>query len=143
MNNFSLTDRVLRTRLFLAMLLLFAITAPVDSARSGEERRQSISGPELMQLIENNKAPMIIDVRSSREYKSGHVEGSINIPFRSNFAKIDEVMADPKRLIVVYCAYGPRAAWAQRKMRKTGLENVILMTGHISKWKKQKLPLVK
>lgn len=110
---------------------------------ASEKSPQSISGSELVQLIENNQAPMIIDVRSTREYKSGHIAGAIHIPFRSNFARIEAVMKDPERLIVVYCAYGPRAAWARRNMRKAGLKNAISLTGHISKWKKEKLPLVK
>lgn len=143
MQKSSLRARILKKRVAFLLLILFAIAGTMDSAWAGEKKLTSISAPELMRLIESDQAPMIIDVRSSREYKSGHIQGAVNIPFRSNFAKIEEIMADPKRLIVVYCASGPRASWAQRKMRKAGLENVILLTGHISKWKKLKFPLIK
>ncbi len=127
----------------LFFLFGFLLLSNSNSIWAGENSPKSISGPELMRLIDSDKAPMIIDVRSKREYKSGHIAGAIHIPFRSNFAKIEEIMADPERLIVVYCAYGPRAAVARRKMRKIGLKNVIPLTGHISKWKKNKLPLIK
>ncbi len=141
MGQLSLTKKHLKQ--IVTFIFIFGLIHTVNPAHAKKKTLQSISGSELNRLIESDKAPMIIDVRSAREYKSGHVQGSINIPFRNNFAKLDKVMADPERLIVVYCAYGPRAAWAQKNMRKAGLKNVILMTGHISKWKKQKLPLEK
>ncbi len=143
MINLSSIDKAIKLAVTLIFVFSLGLIWTMDSTWASEKNLTSISGPELMRLIESDQAPMIIDVRSSREYNSGHIQGSINIPFRSNFAKIDKVMADPKRLIVVYCAYGPRAAWAKRNMIKAGLENVILMTGHISKWKKLSLPLIK
>ena len=131
-----------KTAAFIFVFSLMLVTL-LHNAWASENSPKSISGSELMQLIVNDQAPMIIDVRSLREYKSGHIPGAIHIPFRSNFARIEEIMDDYKRLIIVYCAYGPRASWALRNMRRAGFENAIPMTGHISKWKKLKLPLIK
>jgi len=142
MNSNSFSRKTINQTIVFLFFSCLLIVFTTNSTWASEKARKSISGPELYHLIETDQAPMIIDVRSSREYKDGHIQGSINISFRSNFAKIDEVMADPERLIVVYCAYGPRASWAQRNMRKAGLKNAILLTGHISKWKKKKLPLI-
>jgi len=37
---------------------------------------------ELLQRIESNRAPLIIDARSEIDFKLGHIKGAINAPVR-------------------------------------------------------------
>ncbi len=67
---------------------------------------------------------IVIDVRSSGEFASGHAEGSINIP-------LDKIEANIKKIknyntpIVVCCASGMRSGMAQGILKKNGIENVV------------------
>ena len=64
---------------------------------------------ELLAQINKNQAPIIVDVRSTYEYQSGHVPGAIHIPFWTAFTtdKLDGY--DKNSVVVLYCAHGPRA----------------------------------
>jgi len=42
--------------------------------------REDISVKEMLEIIKTNNNAVLLDVRSSQEYKEGHVIGSINIP---------------------------------------------------------------
>jgi rhodanese-related sulfurtransferase len=69
------------------------------------------------------KEVMVVDVRTTGEYFSGHVEGSENIP-------LNELMGHTDRLrgfsgeIVFCCASGMRSGSATSAFRQLGFNNV-------------------
>jgi len=99
-----------------------------------------IAGQVLADEIAAGAAPVILDVRSRSEYDGGHVPGAINIPFQSVASRHRELSIDADQPIVVYCAHGPRAAWAGRALRKAGYSHVVYLAGHMTSWKKAGLP---
>lgn len=94
---------------------------------SNKTTYKTISTKETFNEIGSTK---IIDVRSEAEYKSGHIESSINIPLE----KIDEINLNKKIKIIVYCASGRRSKLAADKLIEMGYKNVYDMGG-ISNWK--------
>ena len=62
----------------------------------------------------------IIDVRSPEEYKSGHVEKSINIPLQEIKNQLDEIkkFAQP---IILCCASGNRSGQATDFLTRQGI----------------------
>jgi len=75
--------------------------------------------PPLSEIMEKN--PHIIDVRSPAEFRSGHVEGSQNIPLNQINNHVNRL--SKKRVpIVLCCASGMRSGRATRILRKHGLE---------------------
>jgi NADPH-dependent 2,4-dienoyl-CoA reductase/sulfur reductase-like enzyme/rhodanese-related sulfurtransferase len=60
----------------------------------------------------------ILDVREPQEFRSGHVEGAINIPLHSLRDRMNELPRD--REILVYCAVGQRSYYASRALRLNG-----------------------
>lgn len=82
------------------------------------------SGPEVdyTQLIK--EGAVVIDVRSSAEFKEGHVPGALNIPLAaitSSFIKV----RNKKTVIITCCASGMRSATAKNILKAAGYENVI------------------
>ena len=68
---------------------------------------------------------ILIDVRASDEYKSGHLEGAINIPYDDivkGVSKLDGVSFDTP--IVVYCKSGGRSNKAFEALKSAGYANV-------------------
>jgi len=96
---------------------------------------------ELLAKIDQGKAPIIVDVRSTGEYQSGHVPGAIHIPFWSAFTtdKMDDYKKD--QAVVLYCAHGPRAGVAKLAFYLAGFEKVSYLSGHMTAWAKAKLPV--
>lgn len=42
--------------------------------------KEDITVKEMLEIIKTNDNAILLDVRSTQEYKEGHVAGSINIP---------------------------------------------------------------
>ena len=69
-------------------------------------------------------SPVIIDVRSRGEFKSGHIKGAINIPINEFFQGIKKNKIYPNRPITVYCANGGRSGSAINILKSQGYTNV-------------------
>ncbi|WP_233080572.1 rhodanese-like domain-containing protein [Rheinheimera soli] len=64
-----------------------------------------------------------IDVRTAEEYKAGHLEGAINIPYDELEQKITEISADKTADIQLYCRSGRRSGIALETLRSLGYSN--------------------
>jgi rhodanese-related sulfurtransferase len=93
----------------------------------------AISAKRLLELIEAKAAPVVLDVRSHREYRTGHVPGAINVPFWTIPTASIPAMG-PDR-VIVYCGHGPRAVAARSLLRWRGFRRVVLLAGHMSAWR--------
>ena len=65
-----------------------------------------------------------IDVRTAEEYKAGHLEGAINIPYDEIEQKIQAVAADKTADIQLYCRSGRRSGIALETLRSMGYSKV-------------------
>ncbi|MEL7530858.1 MAG: rhodanese-like domain-containing protein [Bacteroidota bacterium] len=81
------------------------------------------SGPkvDIGEWIQNGA--VIIDVRTPREFKGGHVKGSQNIPLNEIGGKIEKIKKMNKAVITC-CASGARSGSAASKLRAAGIEAV-------------------
>jgi rhodanese-related sulfurtransferase len=52
---------------------------------------------ELLQRIESNSAPLIVDPRSEMEFKRGHIPGAINAPISKILLNRSQIPQDKKR----------------------------------------------
>lgn len=73
----------------------------------------------LEELIRSGNAT-IVDVRSTGEFMSGHVNGSINIPLQEIAGRLDEFKN--MKNIVLCCASGNRSGQAALYLRQNGIE---------------------
>lgn len=70
-----------------------------------------------------NEGAIIIDVRTSGEYASGHIKGSLNIPV-DKLAQNMGKLKDKKQPIITCCASGMRSATAKSILQSNGFVNV-------------------
>ena len=97
---------------------------------------------ELLKEMDRKKPPVIVDVRSGFEYDRAHIKNAVHIPFYAmlwNKKRLPEDKSDP---LILTCEHGPRAVMAKRLLRIIGYRNIRLLEGHMSKWKKNRLPTV-
>jgi phage shock protein E len=69
--------------------------------------------------------PLIIDVRMEAEWKSGHIEGAVLIPYEQIGEKIGTISKDKSQLIYLYCRTGRRSNIAEETLGTLGYKNVI------------------
>ena len=68
------------------------------------------------------KGAQIIDVRTSGEYSTGHVKGSINIPLNSLASNVKKIKKDCP--IITCCASGMRSSSAKSTLQSMGFKEV-------------------
>ena len=81
----------------------------------------------------------IVDVRSPREWKNGHVPGVRHIFLPELRKRIGEL--DRSRPTAVYCGSGYRASIATSIMKPAGFEKLWNVPGSWEAWKKARLPV--
>ena len=77
---------------------------------------------------------ILIDLRTPKEYKAGHIEGSVNIDyFADGFeAEIDKL--DKSKAMYIYCASGGRSGLTLKMMKKKGFKEVYHFTEGYDGW---------
>ena len=131
------------TCLITAMLLFLSAsaTAPSRALAASSDDSTHMTAAELNILVQSGHAPVIVDVRSGREYRAGHVPGAIHLPFWLAFARADEIDAPRDELVIVYCAHGPRAGIGKAALLLEGFTQVRYLQGHMSGWYRAGLPV--
>lgn len=65
---------------------------------------------------------IIVDVRSTAEYQSGHIKGSMNIPLQSLASNLSKIKKD--KPVITCCASGMRSASAKSILKSNGFTEV-------------------
>jgi len=83
-----------------------------------------------------NKENVVLDVRTEREFKAGHIPGAVNID--ANAADFDEKVAklDKNKTYLVHCAAGGRSARACKKMEGVGFKELYDLAPGFNGWQK-------
>lgn len=120
-----------------ALASVLLVTACIGEANT----RQTIAGSALLEQIRSSAAPVVLDVRSPEEFRTGHVPGAVNIPHRQVGARLGELVAGKERGIVVYCEGGPRAEYAEQVLANAGFERIYHLEGDMAAWRMNRLPM--
>lgn len=82
----------------------------------------------LLAQARSDKDAKVIDVRSPKEFASGHVKGALNIPV-DRIDQVRSLVPDPSTPLYLYCTSGMRSAGAVRALRGSGYTEVVNMGG--------------
>ena len=119
-----------------AILLLLTACSSGGQVMDGEDMVRSytqISQEEAKQMMEQDGTQIIVDVRTQKEYDSGHIPGAICIPNESIGTEHPEELPDLDQVILVYCRSGNRSKQAAQKLFDMGYINVFEFGG-INDW---------
>ncbi|MDR6458006.1 rhodanese-related sulfurtransferase [Chryseobacterium vietnamense] len=73
--------------------------------------------PELVR-----KGAVILDVRTEKEYATGHIEGSVNISLGTIRERYMEL--DPKKTYITVCSHGLRSVKVENILKEKGFQQV-------------------
>jgi rhodanese-related sulfurtransferase len=82
----------------------------------------------------NNLEFLLIDVRTPDEYKSGRIENSLLIDFKTDDFKDKISKLDRSKKILLSCRSGQRSGLAKTLMEDIGFTEVYNMIGGIIEW---------
>ena len=124
----------------LLVVLVLLIRAELDHQLN---KGLLLSPSAAVRLLNNNSDIIIVDTRSSAEYKKGHIKGAKNLPLSGFADKLGELGQQKNQPVLVYCNSGVTATKAIRALKKAGFEQVNNLEGGILAWQEAKLPLSK
>ena len=134
---------------FAAVMLVLLFTLPVSIAADmtskdfvDEAKKQicEVSVSEAKDLFDKGGF-VFLDCRTSKEFKMGHIPGSINVPRGLLEFKIDKQIPDKAAPIIMYCKTGGRGCLATCTLCKMGYTNVKNMDGGWMAWEKAGYPI--
>ena len=116
-----------------SVILLVCLGAYVAVKLLGVLSRLGIKQVDAHQM-DKMKGIMLLDVRTDKEFKQGHIPGAVHIP-------LDEVGNKAKKLrkdkeFVVYCQNGNRSIWAIKRLMGMGFSNLHNLKGGYHAWKR-------
>ncbi len=108
--------------LLLLAAVLFALHAWAQGLRGDADQAR-----EGWRLID--EGALVIDVRSTEEYQSGHLEGALHIPWDQTDALMEAIGEDRDRKVVMYCGSGKRVGRAISALEDEGYTGLFNATG--------------
>lgn len=121
-------------------LLIGCSNEQVSAQSLNSPNIRNISAIEANEIISNDNAVSVIDVRTPQEFSGGHIRNATNIDFYSpNFTQAIATLPKDKTYLL-YCRSGNRSGQAMRIFKENGFEKVYNVSGGISAWTNQGLP---
>lgn len=74
-------------------------------------------------LAHLKKGALVIDVRSSAEFNSGHLRNAINLPLEEIETVLPRRVTDKNQLLLLHCQSGMRSGVAKKKLKGLGYAN--------------------
>lgn len=113
-------------------LLLPAITA----RRFGPQ----LNAAAAVTLINKQKA-FIVDVRPSKDFKTGSIAGAVNMPADQIQGRLNELPKD--RPILLVDQTGSSSRMVAKLLRGVGMSQTYILDGGLLGWQNEKMPLTK
>jgi sulfur-carrier protein adenylyltransferase/sulfurtransferase len=97
---------------------------------------EEVSTLETKDRLGSVDAPLLLDVREQDEWQEGALPGAMHIPRGNLESRVEALVPDKSREIVLYCAGGSRSAFAAKSLGELGYTNVSSMAGGFTDWKR-------
>ena len=88
------------------------------------------------------ESPAVLDVREQDEVDQGHIEGAVHIPRGFLELRVEKLLPDKHKALVVYSASGVRSVLACASLSQLGYQDVVSVGGGFTGWKSAGLPFV-
>ena len=84
--------------------------------------------------LDQKKGMVLLDVRTDKEYASGHIPGAVHVPLSEIGDRIKKLKKDKE--VVVYCQNGSRSIWAIKRLMGMGYTSLFNLKGGFNAWKR-------
>ena len=129
--------------LVLAALLCLATTFAADPKSPAAQGVKNV-GVEEFDKLRADKKNVVLDVRTAREFASGHIAGAVNIDWNGPDFEKQVAGLDKSKTYLVHCAAGGRSAKACALMNdKLKFQNCYNLEGGMKAWEKAGKPVEK
>jgi rhodanese-related sulfurtransferase len=114
----------------------------IDAIEYAAAQYREVGAQEAASLIANVR-PLILDVRTEREFAAGHLEDAVLIPVQDFQRRLGELLPHKQDPVLVYCASGNRSTVAAKLLVDAGFVQVANLRRGFAEWSREGLPTVK
>ncbi len=97
---------------------------------------KEVSPEELRERMATGKEIILLDVREKDEVRKVYIPGAELLPRGFLEMRVEELIPDKEKAIVVYCAAGVRSGFAAKTLTDMGYKDVASLRGGIANWKR-------
>lgn len=122
-------------------LVLVAVAALAYELRQRANAAAAVSPSGAVRMM--NDGAVLLDVRSSNQFKDGHIAGARSLPadqIAEGATALDKLK---DKLVIACCDSGTTSAAAARTLARLGFKQVYNLRGGLTAWRQDNLPLVK
>lgn len=101
----------------------------------------SVTAQQAVMLINRSNA-ILVDIRDKKDFDAGHVVGAIHIPLNKLGTRVTELEKYKTDPVIVACRLGQHSADAVKVLKSAGFAQVLRLSGGMTEWRAQSLPLV-
>lgn len=112
------------------------------SFSSEESKIIKVQAKEFKELISTTEF-FIIDVRTPKEFNSGHIKNAINVDCYSQSFQTEIMKYKEDKAILIYCRSGARSYSTAQKLSKNGFNTIYDLQGGILAYQKAGFELIK
>lgn len=107
----------MKPEILCAPLMAAALTLPVMA--------HGVPQPSVQQATKVGKAQGLwLDVRTPEEFRTGYIDGAINIPVDQLLARIQAISPNKNSPLHLYCRSGRRSEAALQMLKRLGYTNI-------------------
>ncbi|MFW0004471.1 MAG: rhodanese-like domain-containing protein [Coxiella endosymbiont of Dermacentor nuttalli] len=125
---------------FIITLIVLFILEVLSKKELGRNNR--LTPAQVVQLINNEKA-IVIDVRDSKTFETGHITHAINIPITELDKSFKEIEQYKQQTLIIVCTIGKKSAYFVNKLYKQDYQKVYMLVGGMSAWINADMPVIK
>ncbi len=132
----QLAEFVTNHWILVTLFIVVSVALLTNIARSAG----GVTPNQAVTMINKNNA-VVIDVRPEKDFKKGHIIGSINLPASTlpqMKGKLEKYKDAP---VLVCCQSGNTSSDSAKKIRELGVDNTQTIKGGIFAWEQEGLPL--
>ncbi len=132
--------------LLLSILSLFTHVLRADdkpAAGAAPAKTYRNVGVDEFDKLRAEKANVVLDVRTAKEFAAGHIENAINIDWNGSDFEKQVVALDKSKTYLVHCAGGVRSVKASDKLMGLKFKSVVNLEGGLKAWEKAGKPVIK
>jgi rhodanese-related sulfurtransferase len=118
----------------LSIVFLFFSCSTSSTTLTAQTITKKVSKAEFTELMKKSGA-QLIDVRTSREFSNGFIEGAKNIDYNGDSFEKQIKKLDKNKPVLVYCAAGGRSENAAELIKEWGFKEIYDLEGGYNAWK--------
>lgn len=134
---------LLSLRLLLAAGILPLTATPLHAAEPAATRVRHVNPEGAATLLGTKKDVVVLDIRTPKEFKGGHIDKAVNIDFHDkNFSEqLDKL--DKSKTYLVHCASGGRSTKSLELFKAKGFKDIYHLDGGFNAWETAGKPVSK